>query len=135
MNTISAKNIRVFVAGALAYMGFQALLNILFYARLVSITGYFSLNTVFDLTFTTLGLWIGIHLLRENKRAMVWARVYLWLAMIYAAMMIYFTIFPPPPAELPGNPWPNTMHLLTAIILFGLLGWSHAKQQLEPVEA
>ena len=122
MSKISAQSIQMFVAGALAVIGFHSLLNIpydLFIAK----------NTVLiiDSLFTCVGLLIGIAMFVGSSKAVLWAQIYLLLGLLcaLAVIFLYFVHISPQASQFS---WRFISDLLTPIILLALLMWSHSKR-------
>jgi hypothetical protein len=128
MKNISAKSIQMFVAGALALMGFHALIWIPYYL-------IYSKDIVFvgGAIFSGLALLIGLAMLAGSERAMFWARIYLLLGIVGAVVRICLSVFPISSPQ-PHLGWRSVSDLLTPAILFGLLVWSRSKHfRDEPV--
>jgi hypothetical protein len=119
---ISAQNIQVFVAGALALMGFQSLVWAPYYL-IVSKDLVFVIGSL----ISGLALWIGIAMLIGSERAIFWARIYLLLGILSAIAVPCLSAF-----SVPGAPhlswWRSASDLLTPAILLWLLIWSRSQR-------
>ena len=122
MNTISPKSIQMFVAGALALIGFNALIWIPYYL-FDSKNGFL----VFGALVSGLALLIGIAILRGRTQAIWWGQFYLCFGIVLVvASTAYFHFFKPD-ATVP-NHWRTASDLLTRFFLLGLLAWSRSKR-------
>jgi hypothetical protein len=121
MNKISAKSIQMFVAGALALMGFRSLVWVPYYL-IVFKDLFFLISSI----FSGLALWIGIAMLIGSGRAIFWARIYLLLGIVSAIAMPCLSAFSVPGA-LHLSWWRSASELLTPVILFWLLAWSRSR--------
>ena len=74
MNKISAKSIQIFIAGALALIGFHAIIRAPYF---LANSNHIALAS--DI-FECFGLLIGIAMLFGNARAIWWARIFLFFA-------------------------------------------------------
>jgi len=130
MKNLTAKSIQTFVAGALALMGFHALVWTPYYLVVSK-----SLVLVAGSIFSGLALLIGIAMLTGNERAIFWARIYLLLGICGGIATICLSVFPILPKEAPHlSWWRGASDLLTPAILFWLLAWSRSKNlRDEPV--
>ena len=129
MNKIPAKSIQMFVAGALALMGFHALIWTPYYL-------IYSKDIVFvgGSIFSGLALLIGVAMFAGSVRAMLWARIYLLLGIVGAIVSICLSVFQIVPKAPHLSWWRVTSDFLTPAILFGLLVWSSSKDlRDEPV--
>ena len=128
MKKISARSIQMFVAGALALMGFHSLIWLPYYI-------VFSQSTALagGSIFSGLELLIGVAMLAGSERAIFWARIYLLLGICGAIATICLSIFPIL-QKPPHLSWRSASDILTPAILFGLLAWSRSKHfRDEPV--
>jgi hypothetical protein len=89
MNKISARDIRLFVAGALALVGFQALIRIPYYCTLAMNAAQIG-RAVFAGLIAGLTLPIGIGIFLGRWSALFWAQIYLWLKFISGFIAIPF---------------------------------------------
>jgi hypothetical protein len=125
MNKMSAKIIQMFVAGALALMGFHALVWTPYYLVVSK-----DLVLVIGSMFSVLALLIGVAMLVGSKRAVLWAHIYLWICVLGAVAMVC----PPLLVMLhivtvaPHLVWRNVSDLFTSLILLGLLFWSRSRR-------
>jgi hypothetical protein len=128
MNKISAKSIQMFVAGALAIMGFHSLIWLPYYivfSQSIALAG--------GCIFSGLALLIGVAMLVGSERAIFWARIYFLLGICGAIATFCLSVFPILPKPLHLG-WRSVSDLLTPAILFGLLVWSRSKHfRDEPV--
>jgi hypothetical protein len=123
MNKLSAKSIQTFVAGALAYMGFHALVWFPYYL-------IFSKNFILvgDSIFAGLALLIGLAMFIGSTHSIRWAYIYLWFSIASALGMICISAF-----QLLGSGgerlhWGDVSSLLAPAVLLLLLVWSHSKR-------
>ena len=129
MHKLSANKIQTFVAGALALMGFRALVWLPYY--LVVSKGHVSVMGAFGAIFSGLSLWIGIAMLVGSKAGVWWAHVYLRLCSLGSVGMgcIYalaaLNVWTP---YLPHATWRKLSELPTPVILLLLLIWSRSKR-------
>jgi hypothetical protein len=128
MNKISAKSIQMFVAGALALMGFHSLIWIPYY-----IVVFQSIVLAGGSIFSCLALLIGVAMLVGSERAIFWARIYLLFCIVGAVAMPCLSVL-----SVPGAPhlswWRSASDILTPAILFWLLVLSRSKHfRDEPV--
>jgi hypothetical protein len=123
MNNVSAKSIQMFVAGALALMGFQPLVWLPYYlvvSKSIALAG--------GSIFSGLALVIGVAMFLGKPSAARWAQVYLWLGIVGAVAMIFCILFHVfPMKETPWSLWRGTFDLLASVILLLLLVWSRSK--------
>ena len=122
MNKISANSIQMFVAGALALMGFHALIWIPYYL-FVSKNGFL----VFGALVSGLALLIGIAILRGRTQAVWWGQFYLCFSIVLVVATTAYIHFFKPEATVP-NRWRTATDLLIPFILLGLLTWSRSKR-------
>jgi hypothetical protein len=90
MSKISARDIQVFVAGAFALDGSDALLAIPYYFSDFSSTpSHVLIGMIVPQLIRSLFLPLGIAILMGNARALEWAKICLWLAVvIYSAVIV-----------------------------------------------
>jgi hypothetical protein len=130
---IFKEQIQMFVAGALALMGFTGLFWMPYY---LIHTEY--LEAILCSAMGGLALRIGIAMLCGNAQAAFWAKIYLFYCIFNAVAMISLHAF-----SVAGTQgyswWRSASELLHPAILLGLLFWSqsqrfHAKPEstLEP---
>ena len=121
MNKISAKSIQIFIAGALALIGFHAIIRAPYF---LANSNHIALAS--DI-FECFGLLIGIAMLFGNARAIWWAQIFLLLGIGESFVPIFFSIFHV--FSLRANlSFGSVANFLTPAILFGLLLWSHSKR-------
>ena len=121
MTKLSAKSIQIFVAGALALMGFHSLIWLPYYivfSQSIALAG--------GSIFSGLALLIGVAMLVGSERAIFWARIYLLLGICGAITTLCLSVFPILPKPLHLS-WQSVSNLLTPAILFGLLVWNRSK--------
>ena len=97
MNKISARDIQVFVAGAFALDGSDALLAIPYYfSYFFSTPSHLLIGMIVPQLIRSLFLPLGIAILMGNARALNWAKICLWLAVVtYSAGIILVCCFRP----------------------------------------
>jgi hypothetical protein len=78
MNKISAREIRVFVAGVLAFWGFRALVSLPSYLFLPAHEIGWWIGRVFGEFLTALALPLGIAIFAGKTRGFLLAKIYLW---------------------------------------------------------
>ncbi len=122
MKNISARDIRLLVAGALALTGFRALIWIPYYFTV-------SLDSVRigGAIITGLALPIGIGILLGRASAILLAQIYLWLVLITGcvAMPVVWHYFPEKVGRMALSGAPE---LLVASVLLGLIYWSGSQR-------
>ncbi len=131
MKTLSAKNIQIFVSGALTISGFRSLMALPFlYVGLRNVTHLYPIvSSVALAIFFTLALPLGIGLLLNQPRFFRWTQVYLLLEMAIRLFLSLFYDSGPPTYR--HDPWTNA---LIPVVLLGLLIWSHSNRfKNEPV--
>jgi hypothetical protein len=125
MSKISARGIQIFVAGTLAYTGFQAFVWTFY---VVGFTQSSVWATAVS-SFPVLGLLIAVAMLIEKQGAILWAQIYLFS---YGLLGVGGTI-----AESLSAPqalprvffiWRVISALLAPTILLGLLLWSRSER-------
>jgi hypothetical protein len=122
MNKISSRDIRLFVAGALALAGFQAL---------ILIPSYFIVSRgsvlIGSALITGLALPIGIGIFFGKWSAFFWAQVYLWLK-----LLLGFTLIPFASHFYHGKIGPLVLRsapeIVVAGILLALIFWSTSEK-------
>ncbi len=123
MSKLSTRDIQLFVAGAIALMGFRALIGLPYY--FTTTTPMIGVRLVSSL-ITALALPIGIALLLERASAVLFAQIYLWVIVISGCIVIpVFYYF------LPGQSgrflWSTVPELLVAGVLLALIFWSRSR--------
>jgi hypothetical protein len=126
MNKISSRDIRLFVAGALALTGFQALLLIPYYFTLSMDAAHIGRAIIVGL-IAGLALPIGIGIFLGRWSALFWAQIYLWLKFISGcvAIPVYGHFFHEKVGHLALRIVPE---LLVAAALLGLIFWSTSER-------
>ena len=81
MNKLSARDLQVFVAGALALWGFRALIW-LPYDFLAPIQSFVWFTRIASAVVVGLALPLGVAIFVGNKRAILLTKIYLWLVLI-----------------------------------------------------
>ena len=126
MNKISSRDIRVFVAGALALTGFRALVLIPSNFASSMDVAHIGRAVVFGL-FAGLALPIGIGIFFRRWSAFFWAQIYLWLEFISGCVLIPYLwhfshekLGPLALSLLPG--------MLSAAALLGLIFWTTSER-------
>lgn len=126
MNKISSRDIRFFVAGALALIGFQALILIPYYFTL-SIGASHIVRAVIAGLVAGLALPIGIGMFLRRWSALFWAQVYLWLKFISGCIAIpfywYFSH-----EEVGHLAMTIVPEILVAVALLGLIFWTTSER-------
>jgi hypothetical protein len=123
---ISARDIRVFVAGALALIGFRALVSIPHSVTLSIDSAHMGRAVIGDL-IVGLALPIGIGVFLGRWSALFWAQIYLWLKFIGACIAIpFFWYFSH------EKVWSLALRIvpeiLVAAVLLGLVFWSTSER-------
>jgi hypothetical protein len=126
MNKISSRDIRVFVAGALAFYGFQALIVIPYYFTLSMNASHLGRAVITGL-IVGLALPIGIGIFLGRWSAVFWAQIYLWLKFIFACATIpvFCFYFHAKVGSLALRVMPD---ILLAAILLGLIFWTTSER-------
>ena len=118
MSIAKARRVQMFVAGALALMGFRALVWLPHYCSIrdsVLIIGCLVVG---------LGLPLGVAILVGSLRAVRLAEVYLWLGVIgMVATLVVFALHVLP-ADAPRTSWRSIPDLIIPLVLLALLVWS-----------
>lgn len=118
MSKLSSREIQMLVAGALALMGFYGLYWLPYYI-------FMDRNTVQILTHlgTALALPLGIGMSMGSSRAVLLARIFLWLEVILGMVCIPIICF-----ELPKYAiqlvWRSGPDFIISVILLVLILWS-----------
>ena len=120
MKNVSAKNIQMFVAGALALTGFRELFWLPYY---LAVSKDFHLVT--GSILSGLSLLIGISIFVGNPRAILWAKIYLGLNIVVFAVI--FLIFPLL-HKTQNFDLKSALGFATVFILYLLLVWSTSKR-------
>lgn len=120
---VSARQIQIFVAGALALMGFHSLIWTPYYFIVAK-----DLVFAFGSILSGLALWIGTAVLIESERAIFWAWIYLLLGILSGIVAICLSVFPILPKPLPISWWRDASDTLTLVILFSMLAWSRSER-------
>lgn len=119
MNKISSRDIRSFVAGALALQGFAALIAIPYYFTLSTDSAHIGRAVITGL-IGGLALPIGIGIFLGRWSAFFWAQIYLWLKLVSGSIVIPYLWF-----FLHEKAGPLTLRvvpgILVAAILLGLI--------------
>jgi len=122
MNKISSRDIRLFVAGALALTGFRALILIP-YDLIASRDSVLIAGAI----LAGLALPIGIGIFLGRWPAFFWAQGYLWLKLIGGCIAIpVFWHFSH--AKLGGLTLRGVPEILVAAILLGLIFWTTSER-------
>ena len=119
---ISARDIQLLVAGALALTGFRALIWLPYYFTV-------SLDSVRIIAgvVTGVALPIGIGILQSRTWAILAAQIYLWLVILSACVTVpIFCHFVP--AKAGRMLWSSVPELLVSIILLALIYWSRSRR-------
>jgi hypothetical protein len=126
MSKISSRDIRLFLAGALALMGFEALVLIPYYFSLSMDAAHIGRAVIVGL-FAGLALPIGIGIFLGRWSALFWAQIYLWLKFISGCIAIpFFWYFS---HEKPGSlALRSVPGLLVAAVLLGLIFWTTSER-------
>jgi hypothetical protein len=122
MNKTSARDIQLFVAGALALIGFQALILLPYY-----LTASMDLVRALSGIIAGLALPIGICMLTGRAKALLFAQIYLWLLVITGCLVlpVYCWAIPARAKSLVLRVAPE---MITAIILLWLIFWSRSRK-------
>ena len=127
MNTISSTNIRMFVAGALAFMGFRDVLGLPSYV-IAGKEGVLILHAV----VSGLALVIGVSMLVGKVQAFLWAETYLGVSIAVTLAIITFSVMHP---NSPHFGWKIATAVINPSVLLALLVWSRAKHLQEEPDA
>jgi hypothetical protein len=131
MRKISARDIQIFVAGVLAYLGFQSLVWIPYEV----VYAQDSIHIIASIV-AGVGLLLGAGIVAGNIRALRWAQIFLSVCVLGAAVNICLSVFEmnhvlqkAPHMSL----YRSIFDFLTNVILLWLLVWSRSKHfQDEP---
>jgi hypothetical protein len=126
MNKISSRDIRMFLAGALALIGFQALILIPYDFILWTGVSHIGRAVIVNL-IAGLALPIGIGIFLRRWPAFFWAQVYLWLKFILACMAIpfFWYFFHEKIGHLISRIVPD---ILISTALLGLIFWTTSER-------
>jgi hypothetical protein len=127
MNKISARDIQVFVAGAFALDGSDALLSIPYYfSYFFSTPSHVLIGMIVPQLIRSLFLPLGIAIFMGKARALKLAKICLWLAVVtYSAGIILVCCVRPPDGLSPL--WNFVTELVINAILLWLLKHSFSK--------
>ena len=119
---ISARDIRLFIAGALSLTGFYALCWLLRYS--------FSATDgvlIFEHIIGSLLLALGIGIFIGSARAVLITEIFLWLNVIggFTGIPIYCYLFP---ARAMRTIWREAPEMFVNVILLGLMVWSRSRR-------
>jgi hypothetical protein len=122
MKKLSARDIELFVAGAISVVGFRALFWLfydLFTAR--------DFGMVFSHLTLGLALPLGIGIFIGRTRAILWARIFIWLWVIggFTSIPLYCYLVP---SQAVHTMWKEGPDMLVSIILLGLIIWSRSQR-------
>ena len=127
MNKISSRDLHLFVGGALALMGFRALIWLPYHF----ITS-FDLIRIASSIVGGLLLLIGVGILQGRAWGIQWAEIYLWLSVVSGCIVIpvFYYFFSTKGASAPLRSLPDA---LVSIVLLSLIYWSRSRRfQYEP---
>jgi hypothetical protein len=119
---ISARDIQLFVGGALAITGFRALIWLPYYLA-VSLDSARIAGSI----ITGLALPIGIGILVGRVQAVSWALIYLWLVVISGFIVIpafYYAL----PSKIDRILWATAPEMLVSIALLVVIYWSRSRR-------
>lgn len=122
MCKLSARDIQVFVAGALAYLGFDALIQMPF--AFLNSEG----NLAFaDIAGGSIGIVLAVGIIAGSMRALRWLQIYLWISLLVDVVTICVLV------SGISNVWHIGLHtvtsgFLTVSALLCLITWSRSKQ-------
>jgi Na+-driven multidrug efflux pump len=126
MSKISARDIQIFVAGVLAYLGFQSLVWIPYEV----VYSQDSLRIIASIV-AGVGLLLGVGIVAGNIRALRWAQIFLLVCVLGAVVNICLSVFETyhvfqkaPHMSL----YRSIFDFLTNVILLWLLVWSRSKR-------
>jgi hypothetical protein len=126
MNKTSSRDIRLFVAGALALTGFQALIVIPNYFTLSMDVAHIGRAVIVGL-LAGLALPIGIGIFLGRWSALFWAQIYLWLKFISGCIAIPFVWYFA--HEKVGHLALRIVpEILVAGVLLGLIYWTTSER-------
>lgn len=117
----------MFVAGALALIGFRALIGLPYFLIPHNGVRFFPANIAANAVLG-LALLIGIAILVGIACAIRLAQIYLWLWFGSGAALVFISVFHIYSPKGPHFDWGRSIGLLTPMILLALLAWSHSKR-------
>ncbi len=124
MNKITERDIRVFVAGAFAFYGFEALVWLPSFFGLPA-QGLVWASLIASSLVRALSLPIGLAILLGNQRAILLAKIYIWLEILLDLTIAVTTTclqnFPAPAQKMPFPVGQFISDLLVSIVLLWLL--------------
>jgi hypothetical protein len=122
MSRISARDLQVFVAGVISYLGFYFLTT----AAYIRDTPTQASDVVRNLIIGAVCLLFGLSIAAGNMRALRWVQGFLWLILIVKS----FSIFPNPnmPKKSPISLYNNISNFVTCGALLWLIAWSRSKR-------
>jgi hypothetical protein len=125
MNKISSRDIRLFIAGALAFAGFRALIEIPYFLTLLSAPRDSIL--IGGAVITGLALPIGVGIFLGRWSAFFWAQIYLWVKFFAGciAIPVYWYFFHEKVSHLALRAVPE---MLVAAVLLGLIFWTTSEK-------
>lgn len=130
MSKFSTRDIQLFVAGALALIGYRALIGLPYD---FTTTGPVQIGVRVVISFiTALALPIGIAVLAERALAILLAQIYLWVKFVLGCVVIpvyYYAV----PVQSQGLVLMGVPELLVPVVLLALIFWSRSRRfRLEP---
>jgi hypothetical protein len=124
MKNISARNIQMFVAGALAFMGFRELFWLPYYF-IVSKDAHLVIGCI----LSGLSLLIGISIFVGNPRAILWAKIYLGLnILVFPFIFFLFSVLHISTSKMQNFGLKSILGFATVFVLYLLLVWSTSKR-------
>lgn len=119
MNKLSARDIQLFVAGALALIGFRALIWLPY-----SVVGSGPLMGLLVVRSLIMGLAlpIGIVMLMGRAAATRVAQIYLWVTLTLGCVAVFV------PDQAGRLSWGSAPEVLVALVLLGLILWSRSRR-------
>jgi hypothetical protein len=123
---VSARDIQVFVGGALALSGFYSLIRVPFYV--FSLTHDMALlHCLFNSIIAGLSLALGIANLVGNPRALRLTKICLWLEVVAYVIFVpvYYGVFPSPSSHLVESLAPTW---IVCVALLWLTSWSQSQR-------
>jgi hypothetical protein len=123
MSKISSRNIQVFVAGVLAYLGFDALVQMPFaFFHSQDVLGFSDIVSGFIAIALAGGIVVG------SMRALRWLQIILWLGLIVDFITIFMLV-----SGISRNVWHVSLYrvissFLTLLALLCLIAWSRSKR-------
>lgn len=124
MKKLSARDVQIFVAGALALTGFQALIKVArYFVDYVGQLESLPRGTVIGLVIEGLALPLGINILVGSTEALRWTRIFLrfWVFAGLLSLLVYCASTPSKSQQYIENLLPE---ILVYFILLGLISWS-----------